>query len=114
MGSASMVPSSVGRHVRRSEAQWRSLMTEFETSGISQHAFCARHGLAKSTFELWRRKLREARTADAIDIRPEALFVELSAPVTDRAEAPPAAPAWEVELDLGAGVVLRLRRGVPC
>jgi hypothetical protein len=47
-------------------------------------------------------------------VRPEALFVELTAPVVDKTEVLPTTPAWEVELDLGAGVVLRLRRGAPC
>jgi putative transposase len=113
MGSASTGSGSVRKYARHSAAQWRALISEFEASGVSQQAFCTRHGLAKSTFELWRRKLRGARV-DVAGVRPEALFVELTAPIVDKTEASPAAPAWEVELDLGAGVVLRLRRGAPC
>lgn len=114
MGSASTGSGSVRKYARHSAAQWRALISEFEASGVSQQTFCTRHGLAKSTFELWRRKLRGARVVDAVGVRPEALFVELTAPIVDKTEASPAAPAWEVELDLGAGVVLRLRRDAPC
>ena len=114
MGSVSTGSDSVRKYARHSAAQWRVLISEFEASGVSQRTFCTRHGLAKSTFELWRRKLRETRKADVAGVRPEALFVELTAPIVDKTEASPAAPAWEVELDLGAGVVLRLRRDAPC
>ena len=100
--------------MRRTATQWRKLLEQFERSGQTRGGFCAAHGLALSTFDLWRRKL-SATPAPVAEARPEPLFVELT---------PPAAPqtsvgstgtgAWEVELDLGAGVVLRLRRAAPC
>ena len=104
------------RHrVRRTAAQWRKLIERFDRSGQTRGKFCAANGLALSTFDLWRRKLGEAQ-APADEAPPESLFVELT-------NAPePAGPsriatgtgAWEVELELGAGVVLRLRRATPC
>ena len=99
---------------RRTAAQWQELFDRFERTGQTRGRFCAAHGLALSTFDLWRRKLR-ATPAAVNEERPEALFVELTNPT--QTQAPPTSAgtgAWEVELDLGAGVVLRVRRAAPC
>ena len=99
---------------RRSATQWRKLIEQFECSGQTRGKFCAANGLALRTFDQWRRKLH-ATPASAGEASPEALFVELTHP----GQAPSVATAtrtgaWEVELELGAGVVLRLRRVAPC
>ena len=102
------------RRTRRTAAQWRKLIERFDRSGQIRGNFCAANGLALSTFDLWRRKLGETQ-APADEEHPEPLFVELT-----NATEPPGSRtaagtgAWEVELELGAGVVLRLRRAVPC
>ena len=103
------------RHrARRTAAQWRKLIERFDRSGQTRGNFCAANGLALSTFDRWRRKLGEAQAA-AGEAPPESLFVELTnatEPAGSRTAA--GADAWEVELELGAGVVLRLRRAVRC
>ena len=104
------------RHrARRTAAQWRKLIERFDRSGQTRGKFCAANGLALSTFDLWRRKLGETQ-APADEAHPESLFVELTN-ATELAEPSRTAAgtgAWEVELELGAGVVLRLRRAAPC
>ena len=91
--------------IRRDENAWRELVVRFEQSGQTREQFCLDQGLALSTFSRWRQRLRstvqEAATASA-----DAVFVEL-APEETLATA---APTWDVELQLGADVVLRLRR----
>ena len=92
------------RGTRHTAAQWQELVERFEREGQTRGRFCAAHGLALSTFDLWRRKLCGAPAVR--EELPGALFVELSdAPVTETG-----AVSWEVELELGAGVVLRVRR----
>ena len=103
------------RHrARRTAAQWRKLVERFDGSGQTRGDFCAANGLALSTFDLWRRKVGQTQ-AGADDAHPESLFVELTN-TTEPAGSRTAAGAggWEVELELGAGVVLRLRRAAPC
>ena len=100
------------RRTRRSAAQWRKLVERFDRSGQSRSNFCAANGLALSTFDLWRRKLGETQAA-ADEAHPESLFVELTEPV-ERSRSAAGTSGWEVELELGAGVVLRLRRAAPC
>lgn len=87
------------RRVRRSAAQWRHLIQEEARSGLAQRAFCARHGVAPSSLRLWKRKL------GAEGELPSTQFIELT---PDTAET---AHGWDVELELGDGVRLRLRRG---
>ena len=99
---------------RRSAAQWRKLIERFEGSGQTRGKFCSANGLALSTFDLWRRKLGGTQT-QVDEAHRESLFVELTN-ATEAAGSRMAAGtgAWEVELELGAGVVLRLRRAVRC
>ena len=91
--------------VRRSPEEWRAIMSRFERSGQSYREFCMAEDLAPSTFSWWRRKLgRSGANGVTVDT---ALFVELT-------ENRPAAPAWDAELELGGGVVLRVRRPGSC
>lgn len=98
------------RAARRSPAQWRSLVEAFARSGETRKQFCARHGVALSTFDWWQRRLRGEHLRTAGVIGSPALFVELSG---QAAAVTPSASPWDIEIELGCGVVLRLRR-TPC
>lgn len=102
------------RKPRRSRAQWQRLMSAYEASGQSQQVFCREHDVALSTFARWRRILAGQTAPTAAEPRgePERLFTELTVPLSGRSLGD--APPWEVELALGAGMVLRMRRGEPC
>ena len=91
------------RGVRRTAAQWQELIERFEREGQTRGGFCAAHGIALSTFDLWRRKRRG--TSAVTEEEPQALFVELSSPPVLKTQVPPASTGtglWEVELELGA------------
>jgi len=45
------VPSRQSGQIRRSVAQWRTLVSAFERSGETRRAFCARHGVPISTLD---------------------------------------------------------------
>ena len=94
------------RRITRSRAQWQSLVEKFNTSGLTKTAFCKRHGIATSCFYRWQKVLAEENIQDA--------FVDITEPVAtvrsiDR--APEYRNDWQVELELGAGVILRVRTG---
>ena len=102
------------RRARRSAAQWRKLIERFDRSGQTRGSFCAANGLALSTFDLWRRKLGQTQAAAPEEHR-ESLFVELTnATESAGSRTSQGTGAWEVELELGVGVVLRLRRAARC
>lgn len=78
------------------QAYWKKFIGQWERSGRSQREFCAKRGVALSTFQWWRTKLLRA------EARPKAMpFVPLTLSAT------PAAAAIEVELRLKT----RLRLG---
>ena len=106
--------SGTRHRARRSSAQWRELVERFDRSGQTRSKFCAANGLALSTFDQWRRKLGETQAA-ADEAHGESLFVELTnATEATGSRTTAGAGAWEVELELGAGVVLRVRRAASC
>ena len=65
-------PSPKGRrNQRRSVTERRRLLARYERSGLSQKAFCLRHGVALSTLQYWRRRARDT------DQEPTPSFVEI-------------------------------------
>ncbi|MEY6432521.1 hypothetical protein ABC977_08900 [Thioalkalicoccus limnaeus] len=97
-----------GEHgVRRSRAEWQALLERAERSRLSTVAFCAAEGISTASFYLWRKRLRAMVPVASDNGSSATAFLDLgvlSAPRPDE-------PSWDLELDLGAGVVLRLRRG---
>lgn len=91
--------------IRRSKDEWRELFAHFEQNDQTIEQFCAQQGLALSTFNRWRQKLRSNGRKEPQG-SPQAVFVELS-----RDDAPCAVVSpWDVELQLGNGMFLRLRQ----
>jgi hypothetical protein len=90
--------------VHRNPSEWQDIIHQFEQSGQTRDAFCADQSLALSTFSRWR-----SRLADSFDDMgcKAAGFVELSSGA-DPVTAPSPAP-WDVELQLGADIIIRLR-----
>ena len=81
------------------KAEWRVVMADFERWNGSQASFCEARGVSLTTFQSWRRRL--GLTAGAAAGKSGG-FVEIAAA---------SGAVWDVELSLGDGVVLRLRRG---
>ncbi len=70
--------------------QWQRRLDQWERSGLSQAAFCRRHGLKAVTFGWWKRKLgaassqargrggRRATSGPGRGSTPDAKFVEVA------------------------------------
>lgn len=85
------------RRIRRSREEWRRLIDEQARSGQSQRAFCAAHGISVGSLQNWKRRLAVP------DATPEP-WLELGTLAEARSST------WDIELDLGDGIVVRLRR----
>jgi hypothetical protein len=99
---------------RRSRAQWQALLARATRSSLSVAEFCRREGVSTASFYTWRRRLDgapgQASTVAASACEPA--FVDLGALAVGRGgecEGDSGA-GWVIELDLGDGAVLRLRR----
>ena len=92
-----------GGGTRRTRAQWSTLIAQYRGGAMTQKAFCSTHGLAISSFSKALRVARETST----DVERSPTFVPLL-PDSARQHVEPSS-AWDVELTLGAGIVLRIR-----
>jgi hypothetical protein len=79
--------------MRRTREEWRRLLDEQAGSGLTQTAFCRVNRLSLARFQHWKR-----------EAPPAAPWVELGA-LTASTEA-----GWDIELQLGSDIYLRLRR----
>lgn len=85
------------RGVRRGEKAWTEIVRAFQESGLSSTAFCRREGVALSSLQRWRQRVRPQRDTG---------FVEL---VSEGALSTPALPTWSLELTLPNGATIRLQ-----
>ena len=88
---------------RRTAGQWRELIDEQSGSGLSQVAFCKRKRIALSSFANWKRKLSEVSSDRAESTPDPSTWIDLGSLGAERS-------GWDIELDLGGGICLRLRR----
>jgi hypothetical protein len=88
----------------RTASQWQALLDEFNTSGLTRSAFCKQHCIATSSLYRWQKALTGPSTV--------AGFIDITEPVGKAAATLPVPGNdrhWQVELELGAGVILRVR-----
>jgi transposase-like protein len=85
------------RRARRDRKQWAEIVKRFESSGLSTRDFCRREGLASSSLQRWRLRLRSAA------VKPE--FVEL----VPEAASSMTSSSWSLDVSLPNGVSLRFK-----
>ena len=93
----------MARYQRRSQTEWKSLLSDFEPSGLSVKEFCTANTISQGSFYKWRQRL-----AGPASTQTDTPFVDISALVPDSVVV---GSPWRIELDLGDGVTLRLNRG---
>ena len=89
---------------KRSREAWHRIMASYEASGLTQKEFCSQNDVAPSSFAKWRQKLLGDCGSDGQHLE-KSLFMAL--PLQRML---PEAPSWDIELDLGNGMALRLRK----
>ncbi len=99
-------PNQRRQKIRRSASEWRSIISDYKSSGLTQHTFCQQHGIAYSSFTTWLTKLNISKPAlPAENTAP--LFVEVTA---DKPLLNSSVSEWDVELAFANGTVLRLKQ----
>ena len=97
--------STTRKYIRRSRQQWVELIELQPGSGLSAPKFCEQAGVSYQSFMGSRKKLE---TPDIKPAQPPQ-FVELTAPNNTKLQNESiAANEWQVELDLGNGIQLRI------
>jgi len=98
------------RSPRRTAAQWHQIIEAQQASGLSAPKFCKEKNIAYPSFMNWKKKL--IQTSSKPDTKLPT-FIELT-PQPDTSPsmtaASPDAQPLNIELDLGAGIHLRITR----
>ena len=92
---------------QRSRSEWQRLVAGWPRSGLTQEAYCTRHGISVGSLQRWRRIFAEDAAPQWKAVAPATEFV----PVRLICDAP-AAPTAELTLVLTDG--LRLEIGPEC
>lgn len=104
-----MAGTKKGKGARRSEGEWRALLSRYRISGLSIEAYCRREAISAASFYRWRGVLgdegRDSGEGAGGESTP--VFVDVGAlnPMVS------AKPRLELKLDLGGGLVLHVVRG---
>ena len=94
------------QRIRRSQAQWREIFAQFETSRLSAAAFCKKQGICYGSFMRWRQRVAAATPDTAHESADDWFPIE----VTAEAQAGNGTPqGWDIELALPGGIQLRMR-----
>ena len=90
------------RPERKNETEWVELMAAYEAGDLPQREFCKAHDVTYSSFGYWRRRLRSESAPSAFGSSPAPLMELSPLALGDSIE-------WRVELELGCGLIVRLR-----
>jgi hypothetical protein len=88
------------RRSRHSREEWQQLIHTQTKSGLTEAEFCAQRSLSLTRFSHWKRRLEKATP----DMANDAHWMELPTIATT------APSGWDIELDLGNGLCLRLHK----
>lgn len=86
--------------------EWRQLIAEFETSGLTQKEFAAEKDVSLSTMQYWLYKRAKLDSNFDVKARPQFLPVEVVA------SAAPLARPGTIEVALRSGLTVRFAAGV--
>jgi len=94
---------------RRTPEQWQQIIADQQQSGLSQKAFCLRHGLCLATFSNWKRDLAPPQdNSDHVKpVNPD--WIEVPTNIADTSH-----PGWDIGLELPGGITLRMRQSSCC
>ena len=82
------------RTARRSEGEWRELMAAYETSGKTQEEYCQAAGVAPTSFQKWRRRLKERGAPQFVELNPGKAVLQ--------------AESAKLEIEIAGGITLRI------
>lgn len=94
------------QRIQRSQAQWREIFAQFETSRLSAAAFCKHQGIGYGSFMRWRQRVAAAMPDTAHMAADDWLPIQVTAEAQAGNETP---QGWDIELALPGGIQLSMR-----
>jgi hypothetical protein len=90
--------------VHRTPKQWYQLVSAFDPSQQTIHAYCKKNNIGTSSFYKWKANLGVPESTEKEDLPT---FVPIQTHLPSSASQ---APVWDLELELGSGIILRLSK----
>ena len=87
------------RQPRRTPDQWQTIVDTFHTSKLTAPKFCLHEGINYPSFIKWKKRLSDDLSVDS-STPP---FIELT-------QSPAPQERYQIEIDLGPGIQLRILR----
>lgn len=102
--------SRSGSNLKPSKGQafWDQHISTFQHSSLSKVAYCREHGLAQSTFDNWRRKLKAMELAQSAPTDFATMDFTHKFRASDTSSTAPGA----IEIQFGQGVVVKINAPV--
>ncbi len=96
--------------IRRSAAEWRTVLARFQASGQDHVKFCRSEKITLSTFRHWQSRLRgRVEASDFVPVIKAVARTEPDPGVTPPDQPPSGTAAWSLEVRLPNGVQLQFR-----
>jgi len=97
--------------IRRSDAEWATLISKFDASGLPATRFCQQQGIAYGTFVRRRHRAAQITEPSESHAATEWLPIDLTGDSDDTADSKTKTNTggWDIELSLPGGVHLRMR-----
>lgn len=90
--------------VHRTAKQWHQLVGEFDPSQQTINAYCKANKIGTSSFYKWKAKLGLPEPIEKEEM-PTFIPIQTQSPSNTQQT-----PEWDLELELGHGIVLRLSK----
>jgi hypothetical protein len=91
-----------------SPEEWLQLVSEFQSSELTQKEFVAKHDVSLSTFQYWLYKKSKRAVVGLVNSSPKFLPIEVVASAAPKARG----PLTLIEIALPRGLVLRFPAGI--
>ena len=90
--------------VHRTAKQWHQLVSEFDPSQHTVNTYCKANKIGTSSFYKWKDKLGLPELTEKEEI-PAFIPIQTQPPSSTQKT-----PEWDLELELGHGIILRLSK----
>ena len=95
------------KKTRRTASEWAQIISDYQTSGLTQRDYCEQHDVPYSSFTNWFAKLKKNKPVLSTEPTHPPLFVDVTAqtPLAMATQSD-----WDVELAFLNGTILRLKQ----
>lgn len=97
----------------RSRAEWKTLIDNYPSSGLTQKKYCQKNNISMSGFYNWsstfKKEAAQPQASDLVELVPDRSLLPSPNTVIEAEENHSRASSWRIELSVSDTIVLRIR-----